>query len=261
MIIVEQTTVFSSFHVFYCNRIMKIHEHPLYTDVQFSASTAFLASFLVIFSSQFHWVNLKLFYCLCSLLSISSSSFSLYHLLRPFCIFSSTIIIFASVRFSKGLCLCTFAFRSLPPWPMSVASLPPYFTPLPCLIVKQLPSVPRPGDGEGPLLFNIIANLACIPFCWHLTSNFTKCGLFWTYRALRPRCCRFISCFSSHDLIHDYGWFIPLWLHYTGMGMDVYILPIHAWCVATFSILKAEYWLFLGVFILAKRYVRMFFVR
>lgn len=150
IIIVGRNTVLCSFRMFHCDVTSKNHNGPFFTYVQFSTSTASA-------ESCFNHLSFALLMSipdtpLWSLPFDSSIRFLTITLSYPFCVFSS-ITIFASILFSKRLCLCAIYFRLLPPQAPSLSNLLSSHSPLSHFIVRQLPSVLHAGDEEGFTLF------------------------------------------------------------------------------------------------------------
>lgn len=201
--------------MYHCNRIRGNRNSPLFTNVQFLAPNASAAScfnhlFLPLSLSS-HATFLQ------SLPSSFNSSTPIFTLsfLHVLCVFSSIIIKITSGHFSTNLCLRAFYFHLFPPWAMSSTNLLCSFTPLPWFSVRELESVPCAGDGEGFVVFNIIADVAR-RLVLVTPLALTMCFCIGYTELIVQLWCRCIFCFAVYDSFHAAGWFTRLWLQYNG---------------------------------------------
>lgn len=115
--------------------------------------------------------------------SVSSIRFFTFSFVHPFSVFSSIIIIIASIPDFTCFCLRVFSFQLLPTRTMSLGNLLLYFSHLTLLIIRELQGLPRTGNRESLFLLEIIADT--LRDCYRITYQSKHCfclpSLSWMY--------------------------------------------------------------------------------
>lgn len=163
IIIFWQITVISYFGCYIARELVKLitaSSSPMYrswpqTILQILVSVSVF--------SHCRWEDITVFYTLSHLLSVPPSAFSSYHFHAPSVSSlpsSSSSLSFISLRVSACVRFLSVYVAILA---TSLANLLSSFSSLPRFIVRALQGVPRTGNGEDFLQFNIIADLATRP--------------------------------------------------------------------------------------------------